>query len=354
LTARGQDAEVAGSERARRMFERFPSRGQLSEAAVPPQSPADTVRSFTLAGGLEADVVLHEPLVRQPVFLNFDERGRLWVVQLLQYPYPAGLKIVDLDHQFHASYDREPPAPPYAEGSPFRGQSRITIHEDSNGDGTYDRHKVFLDGLSIVTAVEHGRGGVWVLHPPYLLFFADRDRDDRPDGPPQVHLAGFGLEDTHATANSLRWGPDGWLYGGHGSGCSVAIRRPAFPGDAKGASRAAGPGASAEPGLDDPPFYFKGQAIWRYHPATRRFELFAEGGGNTYGVEFDAAGQVFSGHNGGNTRGFHFVQGGYYQKNWGEHGYLTNPYAWPTATSAGAPPQPRRKSSGRWSRWAPC
>lgn len=254
--------------------------------------------------GLQAEVILHEPAVRQPVFFNFDEKGRIWVVQFLQYPYPAGVRIVDLDDQFHAVYDRVPPAPP----NHVRGADRITIHSDRDGDGLFETHKVFLDGLNITTAVERGRAGVWVLNPPYLLFYPDRNDDDLPDSDPIVHLSGFGLEDTHSTANSLRWGPDGWLYGAHGSGCSATIRRP---------------------GLDDaqPGFYFKGQAIWRYHPAQRRFELFSEGGGNTYGLEFDVAGRAYSGLNGGGHRGFHFVQGGYYNKNFGEHGYFTNPHA---------------------------
>jgi putative heme-binding domain-containing protein len=70
-----------------------------------------------------------------------------------------------------------------------------------------------------------------------------------------------------------------------------------------------------------------GQVIWRYHPETKRYEVFAEGGGNAFGVEFDADGRIFSGHNGGNTRGFHYVQGGYFQKGFDKHGPLSNPYA---------------------------
>ena len=54
--------------------------------------------------------------------------------------------------------------------------------------------------------------------------------------------------------------------------------------------------------------------------------MFAEGGGNTYGVEFDSFGRVYSGYNGGNTRGFHYVQGGYYLKGFSKHGQLSNPY----------------------------
>ena len=70
-----------------------------------------------------------------------------------------------------------------------------------------------------------------------------------------------------------------------------------------------------------------GQLIWRYHPEQRRYEIFAEGGGNAFGVELDSKGRLFSGHNGGDTRGFHYVQGGYYRKGFGKHGELSNPYA---------------------------
>jgi putative heme-binding domain-containing protein len=67
--------------------------------------------------------------------------------------------------------------------------------------------------------------------------------------------------------------------------------------------------------------------VWRYHPEQRRYEIFAEGGGNAFGVEIDAQGRLYSGHNGGDTRGFHYVQGGYWQKTFGKHGQLSNPFA---------------------------
>jgi putative heme-binding domain-containing protein len=70
-----------------------------------------------------------------------------------------------------------------------------------------------------------------------------------------------------------------------------------------------------------------GQLIWRYHPEKKIYEIFAEGGGNAWGLEIDAKGRVFSGHNGGDTRGFHYVQGGYSQKGFGKHGPLSNPYS---------------------------
>lgn len=292
--------EVA-TERARQMVENFRTRGEPFDPSVPPRSPDETVASFKLMEGLEAEAVLHEPIVTQPLFINFDERGRLWLVQYIQYPYPAGLKIVDFGDQFHAAYDKVPPPPPHND----RGADRISIHEDTDGDGVYDSHKVFLEGLNMVSAVERGRGGVWVLNAPYLLFYPDLNMDDVPDTDPVVHLAGFGLEDTHSVANSLCWGPDGWLWGVQGSGVSSNIVRP---------------------GIDEPEkgLTFKGAVAWRYHPEDRAFELFAQGGGNSFTLPMDSEGRVFTGRNGSNHRGYHFVQGGYYIKHFGEHGYFTN------------------------------
>ena len=277
------------------------------EANAPALSPADAASRFHVADDLAWDLVLSEPEIAQPVFLNFDERGRMWVVEYRQYPSPAGLKMVSRDSVWRAVYDKVPPPPPHQ----FRGADRITIHEDSNGDGTYDRHKVFVDGLNIATAVERGRGGVWVLNPPYLLFYPDANGDDVPDADPEVRLAGFGLEDTHSVANSLRWGPDGWLYGAQGSTVTANIQVL---------------GPDGKP-LSAKPIYSQGQNIWRYHPEKRIYEVFAEGGGNAFGCEIDSQGRIFSGHNGGDTRGFHYQQGSYLQKGFEKHGPLSNPYA---------------------------
>lgn len=265
-------------------------------------SPLDALKTFTVPDDLVWELALAEPDIVQPVFFNFDERGRMWVVEYRQYPYPAGLKVVSHDSVWRAVYDKVPEPPP--KGVP--GKDRISIHEDTDGDGVYDKHSVFIDNLNIATAVERGRGGVWVLNPPYLLFYPDKNNDDVPDGPPVVHLQGFGLEDTHSVVNSLRWGPDGWLYAAQGSTVTGNVRRPDQP--------------------ESQAVRTLGQNIWRYHPLSRRYEVFAEGGGNAFYVELDAQGRIFSGHNGGDTRGFHYVQGGYLRKGFDKHGPLSNPY----------------------------
>ena len=271
------------------------------EPAAGPLVPEESRARFTVADDLEVDLVLAEPVVSQPVFIDFDDRGRLWVMQYLQYPEPAGLTLLSKDQWWRAVYDKVPRPPPHG----VKGRDRITIHEDTDGDGTFDAHKTFLDGLNIATAFARGRGGVYVANPPYLLFYADANRDDVPDGGPEVLLEGFGIEDTHSVINSLRWGRDGWLYGAQGSTVTGAVRRPG----------------------DDRVVKSIGQNIWRYHPETRTYDIFSEGGGNAFGVEMDRAGRIFSGHNGDNTRGFHYLQGAYLRKGFDKHGELSNPYA---------------------------
>jgi putative membrane-bound dehydrogenase-like protein len=266
-----------------------------------PLSPAESLARMKTPDDLQVELVLAEPHIGQPLSLKWDHRGRLWVMNYLQYPSPAGLTMVSRDKFLRSVYDRVPPAPP----NHFPGADKITIHEDTDGDGQLDKHTTFLEGLSLASSFEFGRGGLWVLNPPYLLFYPDADGDDVPDGDPVVHLEGFGIEDSHSITNNLRWGPDGWLYATQGSTVTGDVRRP---------------------GDKSPPVHSLGQLVWRYHPEQKKYEIFAEGGGNAFGVELDAQGRIFSGHNGGNTRGFHYVQGGYLQKGFGKHGELSNPY----------------------------
>src|SRR5438445_910378 len=216
--------------------------------------PDEAPRHMTVPADLQVQLVASEPMIAQPVCIEFDDRGRLWVVQYLQYPNPAGLKRAGVDRWSRTTYDRVPEPPPKGP----RGADRITILEEPDSNGRFHKVKDFVTGLNLATGLAIGHGGVFVVQPPYLLFYADRNGDDVPDGDPEVLLTGFGMEDSHAFANSLQWGPDGWLFGAQGSTVTANIRGISFQ-----------------------------QGIWRYHPLTKEFELFAEVGGNTWRLDFD-------------------------------------------------------------------
>ena len=124
---------------------------------------------------------------------------------------------------------------------------------------------------------------------------------DCPTAIPKCAWQGFGLEDTHSLANSLTWGPDGWLYGVHGSTSTAQRQGHLVP----------------RPG---------GVALSPRAPT--RSSCSREGGGNPWTLSFDSRGRAFSGDNGGNSRGFHWVQGGRYEKNWPKHGPFTRPHSY--------------------------
>ena len=258
-------------------------------------SPIEAMKKMQVPPGMEVRLVASEPQVRQPLSMFFDPKGRLWVLQYLQYPNPAGLKAVKQDQYLRTIWDRVPEAPPKGP----KGADKITILYDRDENGLFRKSKDFVTGLNLASGMIYGHDGLFVVQPPYLLFYPDKNHDDIPDGDPQVLLAGFGMEDSHAYANSLQWGPDGWLYGAQGSTVTAKIRGHEFQ-----------------------------QGIWRYHPITKEFELFSEGGGNTWGLDFDKNGQIIAGTNYGNVAMLHQVQGAYYVKGFSKHGALHNPHTY--------------------------
>lgn len=257
--------------------------------------PSEAASKMTVPQGVQVSLYASEPMVRQPVAIEFDDRGRMWVVQYLQYPIPEGLSRVSVDRYSRAKYDKIPDPPPNGP----KGGDKITILIDEDRDGVAETSKDFIDGLNLASSVAFGYDGVFVIQTPYLLFYPDRDHDDVPDGDPEVCLTGFGMEDAHSVANSLTWGPDGWLYGLQGSTVTAHIRGMEFQ-----------------------------QGIWRYHPRTKEFELFCEGGGNMWGLDFDANGQALASTNFGPYLMIHGMQGAYYWKSFGKHGDLHNPFTY--------------------------
>ncbi|HBL42811.1 MAG TPA: dehydrogenase, partial [Planctomycetaceae bacterium] len=118
--------------------------------------PGEAVERMTVAAGFKVELVAAEPLVRQPVAIDFDDQGRLWVLQYLQYPNPAGLKRVKVDRFSRTTYDRIPEPPPAGP----KGADRLTILEDTNGDGQFDQAKDFISDLNIASGFAFGHGGI--------------------------------------------------------------------------------------------------------------------------------------------------------------------------------------------------
>src|SRR6185295_11560431 len=120
-------------------------------------SPEESLQRMKVADGFEVSLVANEPEIRQPISIAFDDRGRMWVVQYLQYPTPAGLKPVKVDQYLRTKYDKVPEPPPRG----TKGADRITICEDTNGDGRADKFKDFVTGLNLASGMAIGHGGVF-------------------------------------------------------------------------------------------------------------------------------------------------------------------------------------------------
>ncbi len=238
--------------------------------------PEEAARAMTVPPGFRVTLFAGEPDVVQPIAMAIDDRGRVWVAEA--YSYPRRVR----DDQ---------------------ARDRILIFEDTDGDGRFNTRKVFADRLNLVSGLAVGFGGVWVGAAPNLLFIPDQDGDDRPDGPPQVLLDGWGQHDTHETLNTFTWGPDGWLYGCHGVFTHSMVGKPGTPHEQRTPINA---------------------GIWRYHPTRHVFEVFAHGTSNPWGLDFDERGQMII------TACviphlYHMVQGGRYERQAGPH---FNPYTY--------------------------
>lgn len=233
-------------------------------------SPAETAKSMTMQKGFSVKLAAAEPDVVRPISFAIDARGRLWVAEAHTYPLraPEGL-----------------------------GKDRILIFEDTNGDGTLDKRKIFSEGLNLISAIEVGMGGVWLGSAPHLLFIPIDKSGDKPAGPPQILLDGWGYQDTHEMLNNFRWGPDGWLYGTHGVFTHSNVGQPGAPDNQRTKLNA---------------------GVWRFHPTYKKFELFAEGTSNPWGIDFNDYGHPFI------TvcvipHMFHVIQGARYLRQAGEH-----------------------------------
>jgi putative membrane-bound dehydrogenase-like protein len=247
----------------------FPAPYNSEPSSGHPMAPEAAARAFRVPEGFRVSVFAAEPDVQNPIAMAWDARGRLWIAE--NFTYAENARRFDLSLR-----------------------DRVLIFEDSDGDGRFDRRKVFTDGPQQLTSVEHGHGGAWLMCPPQLLFVPDRDGNDVPDAAPEVVLDGFTvpLVNYHNLANGLKWGPDGWLYGRCG---------------------ASSPGKVGAPGTTEENRIPLAGGLWRYHPTRKTFEVLAHGTTNPWGHDWNALGEAFfvntvNGHLWHAVAGMHFVR----------------------------------------------
>jgi mono/diheme cytochrome c family protein/glucose/arabinose dehydrogenase len=165
-----------------------------SQTAPPPEpapvlSPGDEMKTFILQPGYHVELVASEPMIEEPIAIDFDSSGRLWVIELLGY-------MQDLP----GSREREP-------------IGRVSVLEDTDNDGTMDEKTVFLDHLVLPRALKVLEHGVLVAEPPNLWLARDTNGDLRSDSKDLV-TGTFGRLDANVehNANSLTWAMDNWMH----------------------------------------------------------------------------------------------------------------------------------------------
>ena len=212
---------------------------------TPHLSPAAEQDSFTLPPGFEIQLFASEPDIFKPLKMAFDERGRLWLTNTVEYPYAAPA-------------DRP-------------GRDRIRILEDTDGDGRADKFTTFADGLNIPMGLYPYRDGVVVFSIPNIWHLRDTDNDGKVDV--QTKLYGpFGTDrDTHGLNNAFRRNFDGWVYACHGFDNYTQVQ-----------------------GADGNVVKMHSGNTYRFRLDGSRIEHFTHGQVNPFGMAFDTRVDIFT------------------------------------------------------------
>ncbi|MBB5352328.1 putative membrane-bound dehydrogenase-like protein [Haloferula luteola] len=212
----------------------------VAQSPLPPQ---ESIKLAQVPVGMEISLFASDPDIVNPIFVSWDARGRAYVIETIDYP--NNLQAGNLGHD------------------------RITICEDTNGDGKADRFVRFAEKLSIPTSLVFVNGGVLCTNGTQVLFLKDTNGDDKADVR-EVVLDGFHMGDTHAGVSNLRYGFDGWLY--------ATVGYSGFKGTVGGEA-----------------FDF-GQAVFRFLPDGSKMEFLQNTTNNTWGLgfteEFDVLGST--------------------------------------------------------------
>ncbi len=218
-------------------YEKRNSGFQVQESLTPEQS----MSLMQVPVEFELQLFAAEPMVVNPIYINWDERGRLWVIETVDYPNE--IKKDDV------------------------GDDKIKILEDTDGDGKADKSTIFAEGLNIPTSFVFTNGGIIVSQSPSHLFLKDTTGDDKADIRKEI-LPGWGKNDTHAQSSNLRYGLDNKIWGVVG-----------YSGYYNG-----------KKGKDSVRI---SNGVFKYDPNTRKFEYLSNTSNNTWGLGFSEEFDVF-------------------------------------------------------------
>jgi len=220
-----------------------------------PLPAAESQKHIVTPVGFEVRLFAAEPDIARPICMAWDERGRLWIAESVDYPN-------DL---------QKPPS----------GRDRIKICEDTNNDGRADRFTIFAEQLSIPTSLTFSHGGVIVHQAPQTLFLKDTNGDDKADVR-SVLLDGWSTGDTHAGPSNLQYGLDNWIWGVQGyAGFSGSVpRTPPSP-----------PGGEGRVRGEKHKF---GMGFYRFKPDGSDLEFVRSTNNNTWGIGFSEEGITFA------------------------------------------------------------
>jgi len=211
-----------------------------------PVAPEEAGKRLRIQRDFEIQLVASEPLVVNPIAVEWDAGGRMWVAMTPEYPFKETPRRV-------------------------AGRDSIVILEKSGPNGRFTTSRVFADDLVLPTGFVLYRDGVIVAQAPEILFLRDTNGDGKADKR-EVLFSGFGRADTHAVISNLRWGLDGWVYGcqGYSGNDSTNITNPRRR-----------------------KFGRIGNGIFRFRPDGSAMEQVASYGGNSWGIDFNWEGECF-------------------------------------------------------------
>ena len=231
----------------------------VSIAPTDPLSPQEQRTKFKLPEGFVIELVVAEPDIGQPMNLNFDAKGRLWVTSSVEYPYPA-------------AGDIDEPAGRFKQVSKHMPQDWLTVVTDLAPNGQAQTVQRFASGLNIpIGTVPLGDGSsVLTYDIPSIRRHTDTNNDGVADEGRTVYTR-FGHRDTHGMASSFTRWADGWIYGCHGFANTSKITD--------------GRGVTTE--------LFSGNT-YRFRHDGSHFEQFTSGQINPFGITFDALGNIYN------------------------------------------------------------